>query len=105
MRSAPPPIVSPGPASPIRRSTRSCSPRSCSAVDALRSAASASPIAVDLGTGSGAIALAMATEVPHARVFAAENSVDAYVWTKENFERVGAANAQLAFIDLEHAFP
>jgi release factor glutamine methyltransferase len=75
------------------------------AIDALRAAASPSPIAVDLGTGSGAIALAMATEVPHARVFAAENSVDAYVWTKENFAQVGADNAQLAFIDLAHAFP
>ncbi|NLP83778.1 peptide chain release factor N(5)-glutamine methyltransferase [Microbacterium sp. CFH 90308] len=75
------------------------------AIDALRAAASPSPIAVDLGTGSGAIALAMATEVPHARVFAAENSVDAFVWTKENFERVGAGNAQLAFIDLARAFP
>ena len=75
------------------------------AIDALRAAASASPVAVDLGTGSGAIALAMATEVPHARVFAAENSVDAYVWTKENFGHVGADNATLAFIDLAHAFP
>ena len=55
------------------------------AIDALAAAASPAPIAVDLGTGSGAIALALATEVPHARVFAAENSVDAYVWTKENF--------------------
>ncbi|WP_127472707.1 peptide chain release factor N(5)-glutamine methyltransferase [Microbacterium sulfonylureivorans] len=75
------------------------------AIDALAAAASPSPIAVDLGTGSGAIALAMATEVPHARVFAAENSVDAFVWTKENFARIGADNARLAFIDLEHAFP
>ncbi|WP_106816102.1 peptide chain release factor N(5)-glutamine methyltransferase [Microbacterium timonense] len=75
------------------------------AIDALRAAASPSPIAVDLGTGSGAIALAMATEVPHARVFAAENSVDAFVWTKENFALVGAENAHLAFIDLERAFP
>lgn len=75
------------------------------AIDALRAAASEAPVAVDLGTGSGAIALAMATEVPHARVFAAENSVDAFVWTKENFARVGAENARLAFIDLEHAFP
>lgn len=74
------------------------------AIDALRAAASASPIAVDLGTGSGAIALAMATEVPHARVYAAENSVDAFVWTKENFANVGADNASLAFIDLAHAF-
>ena len=42
---------------------------------------------------------------PHARVFAAENSVDAFVWTKENFAAVGADNATLAFIDLERAFP
>jgi release factor glutamine methyltransferase len=75
------------------------------AIDALRAAASPSPIGVDLGTGSGAIALAMATEVPHAQVHAAENSVDAFIWTKENFARVGADNARLAFIDLEHAFP
>lgn len=75
------------------------------AIDALRAAASPAPIAVDLGTGSGAIALAMATEVPHARVHAAENSVDAFIWTKENFAVVAADNARLAFIDLEHAFP
>lgn len=75
------------------------------AIDALRAAASPSPVAVDLGTGSGAIALAMATEVPHARVFAAENSVDAFVWAKENFAHVGADNARLAFIDLANAFP
>ena len=75
------------------------------AIDALRAAASAEPVAVDLGTGSGAIALALATEVPHARVYAAENSVDAFVWAKENFALVGAENARLAFIDLEHAFP
>ncbi len=75
------------------------------AIDALRSAASPSPIAVDLGTGSGAIALAMATEVPHARVYAAENSVDAFIWTKENVARIGATNLTLAFIDLAQAFP
>ncbi|GAA2985146.1 peptide chain release factor N(5)-glutamine methyltransferase [Microbacterium terrae] len=75
------------------------------AIDALLAAASDSPVAVDLGTGSGAIALAMATEVPHAQVHAAENSVDAFVWTKENFARVAAPNARLAFVDLAHAFP
>ncbi|MEV8266582.1 peptide chain release factor N(5)-glutamine methyltransferase [Microbacterium sp. NPDC076911] len=75
------------------------------AIDALGAVAAPAPIAVDLGTGSGAIALAMATEVAHARVFAAENSVDAFLWTKENFERVDAENATLAFIDLARAFP
>lgn len=74
-------------------------------IDALAAVASPAPIAVDLGTGSGAIALSLATEVPHARVFAAENSVDAFVWAKENAARVGADNLRLAFVDLEHAFP
>jgi release factor glutamine methyltransferase len=75
------------------------------AIDALRASASPAPIAVDLGTGSGAIALAMATEVPYAVVHAAENSVDAFVWAKENFARVGADNARVAFVDLAAAFP
>ena len=73
------------------------------AIDALRATADAEPIAVDLGTGSGAIARAMATEVPHARVHAAENSVDAFIWAKENFARI-APHARLAFIDLAEAF-
>jgi release factor glutamine methyltransferase len=74
------------------------------AIDALRAAAAPEPIAVDLGTGSGAIALSLATEVPHARVFAAENSVDAFIWTKENVARIGADNLRLAFVDLQDAF-
>ncbi|RLK47584.1 peptide chain release factor N(5)-glutamine methyltransferase [Microbacterium telephonicum] len=75
------------------------------AIDALRASAEPEPIGVDLGTGSGAIALAMATEVPHARIHAAENSVDAFVWAKENFALVGAGNARIAFVDLADAFP
>jgi release factor glutamine methyltransferase len=74
------------------------------AIDALRAAASEAPIGVDLGTGSGALALAMATEVPHARVHAAENSVEAFIWAKENFA-ANAPDARLAFIDLADAFP
>jgi len=74
------------------------------AIDALRATASPQPVAVDLGTGSGAIALSLATEVPHARVFAAENSVDAFIWAKENFTRI-APVAKLAFVDLADAFP
>ncbi|MDQ1127992.1 release factor glutamine methyltransferase [Microbacterium sp. SORGH_AS 888] len=74
------------------------------AIDALTAAASPSPIAVDLGTGSGAIALALATEVPHARVHAAENSVDAFIWARENFDAVGPPQARLAFVDLADAF-
>ncbi|WP_044438720.1 peptide chain release factor N(5)-glutamine methyltransferase [Agreia bicolorata] len=63
------------------------------------------PIAVDLGTGSGAIALSLATEVPHAQIVAVENSSAAFVWTKQNFRRVDAPNARLVFIDLIDAVP
>jgi release factor glutamine methyltransferase len=65
----------------------------------------AGPIAVDLGTGSGAIALAMATEVPHARVYGVEVSPLAFVWTKENFRESGATNATPIFTDLAIALP
>ncbi|WP_130177860.1 peptide chain release factor N(5)-glutamine methyltransferase [Cryobacterium sp. SO1] len=75
------------------------------AIDALRSMAEPEPVGVDLGTGSGAIALALATEVPHARVFACENSPDAFPWTSRNFAEVGAENATLVFADLADAFP
>ena len=77
-------------------------------IDALRAvvpAPDARPRAVDLGTGSGAIALALATEVPHAEIAAVENSSAAFVWAKENFRAVGAENARLVFIDLADALP
>jgi release factor glutamine methyltransferase len=63
------------------------------------------PIGVDLGTGSGAIALAMATEVPHSRVYGVEVSPLAFVWTKQNFRNSGADNATPVFIDLADALP
>jgi release factor glutamine methyltransferase len=74
------------------------------AIDALLAAAEPEPIAIDLGAGSGAIALAMATEVPHARVFAVENSPEAFPWTRRNVEEVGAPNLELVFGDLATAF-
>jgi len=75
------------------------------AIDALRAVPSSAPIGVDLGTGSGAIALAMATEVPHARVFAVEKSSEAIPWTRRNVEASGATNLQLVEGDLGDAFP
>jgi release factor glutamine methyltransferase len=75
------------------------------AIDALRSAADGEPVGVDLGTGSGAIALAMATEVPHARVYGVENSPEAYSWTTKNMAHVAADNATAVFADLADALP
>jgi release factor glutamine methyltransferase len=75
------------------------------AIDALRAVPSAEPVGVDLGTGSGAIALAMATEVPHARIFAIEKSADAFAWALRNIESTGAANLRAVQGDLAEAFP
>ena len=75
------------------------------AIDALRSVADSLPVAVDLGTGSGALALALAHEVPHARVIGVENSVDAFIWARGNRERLGLENARIVFADLVDALP
>ncbi|QJU53779.1 peptide chain release factor N(5)-glutamine methyltransferase [Herbiconiux sp. SALV-R1] len=78
------------------------------AIDALRAVVPAGenpPVAVDLGTGSGAIALSLAVEVPHAAVVGVENSPRAFVWAKENLRRVDPGNARLVFIDLADALP
>ncbi len=72
------------------------------AIDALR-ALSGEPIGVDLGTGSGAIALAMATEVPNARVWGVEVSPRAFVWARHNFRDI--PNATAVFVDLADALP
>ncbi|WAA67550.1 peptide chain release factor N(5)-glutamine methyltransferase [Microbacterium oxydans] len=72
------------------------------AIDALLNAADPAPIGIDLGTGSGAIALAMATEVPHARIFAAELSEDAHAWASRNV--AGVENLTLVLSDLGQAF-
>jgi release factor glutamine methyltransferase len=73
------------------------------AIDALLNAPEEAPIGIDLGTGSGAIALAMATEVPHARIHAAELSPDAHVWASRN--TAGVENLTLVLSDLATAFP
>jgi release factor glutamine methyltransferase len=75
------------------------------AIDALRAAPGEHPVAVDLGTGSGAIALAMATEVPAASVVAVELSPEAAVWTRRNVAAVGAENVRLVEGDLADALP
>ncbi|WP_286219479.1 peptide chain release factor N(5)-glutamine methyltransferase [Paraoerskovia sediminicola] len=47
---------------------------------------SGSALVVDLCTGSGAIALAIADEVPGAQVHAVELDADAYAWARRNVE-------------------
>jgi release factor glutamine methyltransferase len=78
------------------------------AIDAIKDAVTAgttNPIAVDLGTGSGAIALAMATENQNAKIFAVEKSPEAFVFTRANFDKYAAkCHATLIQGDLIDAF-
>ncbi|MFC8798339.1 peptide chain release factor N(5)-glutamine methyltransferase [Promicromonospora sp. NPDC057138] len=55
----------------------------------------AGAVVVDLCTGSGAIALAVATEVPGARVHAVELDKDAHAWAERNVDALSAVAAGL----------
>jgi release factor glutamine methyltransferase len=57
------------------------------AIDRLREMDVAEPVAVDLGTGSGAITLSIAQEVPRARVHAVEADPLARAWAERNITR------------------
>jgi release factor glutamine methyltransferase len=54
------------------------------AIEELRAMDEAEPLVADLGTGSGAIALAIAQEVPRARVHAVEAQRLAHAWAERN---------------------
>jgi release factor glutamine methyltransferase len=56
-------------------------------IDRLREMDVAEPVAVDLGTGSGAIALSIAQEVPRASVLAVEADPLARSWAERNITR------------------
>jgi release factor glutamine methyltransferase len=56
-------------------------------IDRLREMDVAEPVAIDLGTGSGAIALSIAQEVPRARVHAVEADPLARGWAERNITR------------------
>jgi release factor glutamine methyltransferase len=57
------------------------------------------PVVVDLCTGSGAIAAAVAGEVPGARVHAVELSEDAFAWAARNLAGTGVELRQGDFAD------
>ncbi|HWH26353.1 MAG TPA: peptide chain release factor N(5)-glutamine methyltransferase [Pseudolysinimonas sp.] len=75
------------------------------AIDAAFAVPSPAPHIVDLGTGSGAIAISVATEVPHAQVTAVEMSPEAFVWARQNVRESGADNLTLVCADLAVAVP
>ena len=53
-------------------------------------------VVVDLGTGSGAIALSVAVECPQSRVFATDVSVDALAVARANLAGLGRAAARVS---------
>jgi len=65
----------------------------CLAVDEARllAAAGESPLVTDLCSGSGAIAFAVASEVPRARVVGVELDSSAVGWSRDNLARLGLA--------------
>jgi release factor glutamine methyltransferase len=61
------------------------------AIDQLAAMDVAEPVVADLGTGSGAIGLSIAQEVPRARIYAVEADPLALQWAERNITSVAAA--------------
>jgi release factor glutamine methyltransferase len=75
------------------------------AIDALRAVPSPEPIAVDLCTGSGAIALAMANELSTVRIWAVEKDPQAHAWAERNVAELGDGRVTLVRGDLRELDP
>lgn len=80
------------------------------AIDTLRAMDVIEPIVVDLGAGSGAIALSIAQEVPRARVHAVEIDDAAVEWARKNVaamaRRDGAGErVTVHHVDIEGCLP
>ncbi|WP_254259489.1 peptide chain release factor N(5)-glutamine methyltransferase [Leucobacter chinensis] len=65
------------------------------AIDELQADMAPEPLALDLCTGSGAIALAMASEVQRSRVWAVEKDDHARAWAERNVARLGDGRVTL----------
>jgi release factor glutamine methyltransferase len=61
------------------------------------------PTVIDLCTGSGAVGIAIATELPSAKVYAVEKSEDAFAYALENYKRL-APGATVILGDAADAF-
>jgi release factor glutamine methyltransferase len=64
-----------------------------------------SPVIVDLCSGSGAIAISLATEIPGSTVFAVEKSKEAFAYLRENAASYGLTEANLRNEDLQNSLP
>jgi release factor glutamine methyltransferase len=59
---------------------------------------------IDLGAGSGALSLAIATEAPRSRVIAVEKSAEAILWLKKNVARI-SENVRVVEGDVADVLP
>ncbi|NDH65318.1 MAG: peptide chain release factor N(5)-glutamine methyltransferase [Microbacteriaceae bacterium] len=73
------------------------------AVDAAKATAVAEPLVFDLCAGSGAIGLAIASEVTNARVIGIEKSADAFAYTLANYQAIAPDNGTAILGDLSEA--
>jgi release factor glutamine methyltransferase len=63
------------------------------------------PLIVDLCSGSGAIALSLATEISGSNVFAVEKSIDAFSFLRQNAATYGLSDENLRNEDLHDSLP
>jgi release factor glutamine methyltransferase len=70
------------------------------AVDAAKASGTPEPIVFDLCAGSGAIGLAIASEVPNAQVIGIEKSAEAFEYAAANYKKLAPQNGTALLGDL-----